>query len=112
MSELQGLQARLEDIRRLDGEILAISADRSEDLRQLAESQGLDYRLVSDPELKVIDAYGLRHVGAGMGESSDIARPAVFVLDREGRIVWRDITDNWRVRVRPESILEQLAAIS
>lgn len=43
--------------------------------------------------------------------NGDIARPAVFVLDREGRVAWRQLTENWRVRVRPEVILEQLARL-
>jgi peroxiredoxin len=56
-----------------------------------------------------IDAFGVRHAGGGI--EGDIARPAVFLIDREGRIVWRELTENWRVRVRPETVLEHLAAI-
>jgi peroxiredoxin len=41
----------------------------------------------------------------------DVARPATFVLDRDGRIRWRELTDNLRVRVRPEPVLEQLRLI-
>lgn len=42
-----------------------------------------------------------------MGGDS-IARPAVFVLDRDGNVAWQDLTENWRVRVRPDQVLEQL----
>ena len=48
------------------------------------------------------------HIG---GLDGDIARPATFILDREGTIVWRDLTENWRVRVRPERLIEQLRAL-
>ena len=47
----------------------------------------------------------------GLLVGGDIARPAVFILDRRGVVQWRDVTDNWRVRVRPETILEQLSVI-
>jgi peroxiredoxin len=57
----------------------------------------------------LIDAFGLRHVDGGM--EGDIARPAVLVFDRDGRVVWRHLTDNWRVRVRPDQLLEVLAGI-
>lgn len=89
--------------------MLAISVDPPEDSRPIVESYGLTFPLLSDPDLRVIDAYGLRHPDGGL--DGDIARPAVFVLDREGRIAWRDLTDNWRVRVRPERLLDELRAI-
>ena len=53
--------------------------------------------------LAVIDAWGLRHEG-GNPFGGDISRPAVFVLDEDGRILWRAFTENWRVRPTPELI--------
>ncbi len=64
---------------------------------------------MADPTSEVIDAFGLRHVNGGIG--GDVARPATFVLDRDGRIAWRRVTDNWRVRPRPTELLEVLAGI-
>jgi peroxiredoxin len=55
-----------------------------------------------------MDLFGLRHEKGGPG--GDVARPAVFLIDRQGRIVWRELTENWRVRVRPEQVLEQVRA--
>jgi peroxiredoxin len=89
--------------------VLAISVDAPNESREIVEAYGLEFRLLSDPELRVIDQFGVRHPDGGL--DGDIARPAVFILDRDGRVVWRDLTANWRVRVRPDLILEQLAAI-
>ena len=58
---------------------------------------------------EITDAYGLRH--AGGGPEGDIARPAVFIVDTRGTIAWRDLTDNWRVRVRPEQLVRELEAV-
>jgi peroxiredoxin len=96
-------------IRALDGMVLAVSVDTSEQSRQLAARRNLDLVLISDPEGKAIDLFGVRHKGGGF--KGDVARPAVFLLDREGKIAWRHLTDNWRVRVRPETVLEQLRRI-
>lgn len=104
------MQSRIEEIRAEDAEVLAISTDTVEDTAAAFRSQGLTFPVLADPELQAVDAYGVRHSLGGI-EGDDIARPAVFVIDREGRIVWRDLTDNWRVRVRPERILERLRAI-
>lgn len=90
--------------------MLAISVDPVETNRKLAGTAGLRFRLLSDPGLEAIDAYGVRHDAGGMGGEA-IARPAVFILDRQGRVAWKDLTENWRVRVRPDRVLEQLAAL-
>lgn len=94
----------------MEAEIAAVSKDPSAQSLRLSKTKGLEFPLLSDPGLNAIDAFGLRHPGAAM-DGGDIARPAVFILDREGRVVWRHITDNWRVRVRPETILDQLRKI-
>ena len=75
----------------------------------LAGSRGIGFRLLSDPDLEVIDAYGVRHKEGG--QTGDIARPAIFVIDREGTVVWRDLTENYRIRARPDTILSELAKI-
>ena len=67
---------------------------------------GLDYRVLADPGLETIDAYDLRH--AGGHEGSDIARPATFLLDRDGRVRWRNLAANFRNRPSPEDILTQI----
>jgi len=103
------LQTRLSDIHALDADVVAVSVDPPEKSRELAEAYHLGFPLLSDPRLELIDAFGVRHPGGGL--DGDIARPATFLLDREGRVVWRDLTDNWRIRVRPERLLEELRRI-
>jgi peroxiredoxin len=104
------LQSRINDIHATGAEVLAISVDPVEASKKLAADLKLDYVLLCDPELKVIDAYDVRHKQAGPN-SQDIARPATFILDRNGVVRWRELTENYRVRVRPERILEHLAQI-
>jgi len=103
------LQSRIEELRDEDAEAVAISVDPPDKSRLIAERYGLEFSLLSDPDLEVIDAFGVRHRDGGL--DGDIARPAIFILDREGRIVWRELTENWRVRARPEPILERLRAL-
>ena len=104
------MQSRLSEIQTLEAEVLAISADTPEENHQLRHSANLDFRLLSDADGQAMDAFGLRHEGGGVyGE--DIARPGVFILNRDGQIVWRLLTDNWRVRVRPETVIEQLKQV-
>ena len=32
-------------------------------------------------------------------------------LDRQGNVAWYDLTENWRVRPRPQQLLDELARI-
>lgn len=89
--------------------MIAVSVDPPDVNRSVRERNGLDFPVLSDPDLIAIDAFGVRHdVGESPGGAAAIARPAVFVLDEEGRIVWRHLTDNWRIRLRAETVLEVL----
>ncbi len=90
--------------------MLAISVDPVEKNLELSDMLGFEFALLSDPDLEVIDAYGVRHEEGGIG-GVGIARPAVFVLDREGIVAWKNLTDNWRVRVRPDEVLKQLVRL-
>ena len=77
---------------------------------ELASSLGLGYRLAADPTLTAIDAYDLRHQDPGMG--APIARPATFVLDANGVVRWRNLTDNFRLRPRPADVLAAIDALN
>ena len=103
------MQSHIDEIRALDADVVAVSVDPPERSREISEAYSLDYVLLSDPGFELIDGLGLRHEAGGM--EGDVARPATFVLDREGRIVWRSLTDNWRVRPRPAELLDRLRAI-
>ena len=100
------MQAHLREIRARDAEVVAISVDPPERSRELAAAHAIEFPILSDPQLEAIDAFGVRHVGGGL--EGDIARPAVFVVDRSGAVAWRELTENWRVRVRPATILAVL----
>lgn len=104
MSELQGLQTTIDTLRSEGVEVIAISSDDGNDALRTSTKQELGYPVLADPTLRVIDAYGVRHEGVEMF-GRGIARPAVFLVDEAGVIRWRFVTDNWRVRVRPEQVL-------
>src|SRR3546814_5718608 len=39
---------------------------------------------------------------AAMGYDSDTVLPTVLLIDRDGRIAWNHLTDNYRVRPEPD----------
>jgi peroxiredoxin (alkyl hydroperoxide reductase subunit C) len=109
------LQARLEDFRGLGAELVAVSSSPVEEHRALAEklASGGDagapgLTILADVEGEAIRAYGLIHPDALPFTDTPIARPAVFLVDGEGVIRARFLTDNWVVRPRPEQLLGKL----
>ena len=89
--------------------VVAVSVDPVETTRKLVEKQGYPFVFLSDEKLEVIRKYDLVH--AGGGRDSDISRPGEFLIDPTGVIRWRDLTENYRVRVKGETILKELDAL-
>jgi len=102
MFELQGLQLRQSEFDRRNTQIVGVVVDTPEQNAEVVRDLGLGYRIVSDPNLTAIDAYGLRYEQAGQ---PPIAHPASFLIDANGTVRWRDLTDNYRLRPQPETIL-------
>jgi peroxiredoxin len=91
MAELQGLQLSGEDFTRRGAQIIAVVVDPVEKNAEVVRDLGLGYRILSDPEMKIIAAYGLRHRKGHEGQ--DIARPATFLIDENGKVIWRSLTE-------------------
>ena len=78
--------------------------------RDLCQKAGYTYTFLSDPNAEIIRRYDLLHRGAGIN-GQDIARPAEFLLDSSGVIRWVNLTEDFRVRARPEQIIEEAKAL-
>jgi peroxiredoxin Q/BCP len=83
--------------------ILGVSLDTPDSHKQFCTKEGLTFRLLADPEHKVVDAYGsLGHFGTWT-----IANRNTFLIDPQGKIV-----KEW-IKVDPSHHSEEvLAAIA
>jgi peroxiredoxin len=110
MSELHGLQTRITDFEKEGTRVIAVSPDSVEENRGVAERFDLSFPILSDADLQLTKSLGVLHEGAGM-DGSDIPRPATFIF-QDGVIVWRDLTDNWRIRIQADELLEALREVT
>jgi peroxiredoxin len=101
---LRGFEQRLDEFHRRGVEVVAISADSSAESQKLCQSRGYSFPFLSDPKADTIRQYGVVHPTAGQ-DGKDIARPAEFLVDATGTIRWVNLTGDFRVRARPESVL-------
>ncbi len=111
MSALHGLQARVSEFDDRNVRIFAVSPDLIKENRKVSSKLKLDFPILSDIDLELTRALDLVHEGAGpMKERPDVPRPAVLIVN-EGMIQWRFLTDNVRVRIRPDTLLTALDEI-
>ena len=104
-SELRSFQQQLSEFHKRGVEIAAISVDSAEESQKLCKGKGYTYPFLSDPKAEVIHRYGVLHAGGGE-DGHDIAVPAEFLVDETGTIRWVRLTDDVRVRARPQEVLK------
>ena len=82
--EMAGIRDRLADFMTFDSEVLAISCDPKYALRAFADSDGLNFPLLSDfwPHGAVSRAYD------AFDEESGCPRRSSYVVDKEGTLRW------------------------
>jgi len=82
--EMAGVRDRLAEFMTFDTEVLAISCDARYSLRQFADTDGLNFPLLSDfwPHGQVATAYDVFDGRTGA------ARRSSYVIDRDGIIRW------------------------
>jgi peroxiredoxin len=101
----------LQDFEKLGVKPVAISVDSPAESQDLCRKAGYSYTFLSDPNADVIRRYDLLHKGAGVN-GHDIARPAEFLVDSSGTIRWINLTDDLRVRARPDQMLKAARAVA
>jgi peroxiredoxin len=106
-SELRSFERRLQEFRARGVEIAAVSVDSSEESHRLCQSQGYSFPFLSDPKAETIRAYGVLHAHGGE-DGNDIARPAEFLVDPAGTVVWENLAKDVLARLRPETVLSAI----
>ena len=83
---------------------MALSRDSVEENKKLVEKNKLDFIVVSDPDLGQVTSLGMVHPKAGPG-GKDVARPATYIIGRDGVVKWFHTAGNIRVRPDPADVL-------
>ena len=97
--------------------LYAISVDPPNVSKEFAEkivSDGkgaVNFSLLSDPDHKIIDAYGLRDPAYQGQKVYGIPHPAVYVIDKQLKVTWAKIESNYRERPTTEEIRKALDAL-
>ena len=104
-SELHDMQRHLGELRQAGIRPVAISNDPPDVSRALSQAAGYTFTFLSDPQHAVIEQFDLLDRDEG-----DAARPAEFLIDRQGIVRWRMLTDSIFVRARAGTVLDAAKA--
>ena len=91
-------------------QVVAVVAQRSDVVRRYIEDKGLPFNILIDESRDVLRAYGVWHrVGI---DAWNIARPALFLVDRSGAIRYSYIGQSQEDFPAHEEILRQLESLT
>ena len=102
--EAHNFQRDLSKFEAANAVVVGVSVDTPDSHKQFCTKEGLTFRLLADPEHKVVDEYGsLGHFG-----SMTIAQRNTFLIDPQGKIVkvWTKVDPS----KHSEEVLAELAA--
>jgi peroxiredoxin len=105
LAELRSLLKKDENVK-----LYAISVDPPGVSKSFAEKIASDgkgkvnFPLLSDPEHKIIDAYGLRDPAYEAQKVNGIPHPAVYLIDKQGKVAWAKIEADYKQRPTNEQI--------
>lgn len=85
--------------------VAALSVDAPDVSQALCRTAGYTFTVLSDPAMDAIRRYDVAI------EDQQIARPAEFLIDAGGTVRWRNLTDNYYTRARPEQVLQAAASL-
>ena len=97
--------------------LYAISVDSPDVSKEFAAKLAADGRgeinfpILSDPDHRMIDAYGLHDPAYDGGKFAGIPHPAVYVIDKKRIVTWMKVESNYRERPANDGIRAALNAL-
>lgn len=128
--QLRALQARLGEINALGAQLVAISPQKPDGSMAQDEISNMDFEVLSDQDAKVAAQFGvawkvpeflIEHMrvdrklnleAINNGNSTILPIPASFVINRDGKVKWRFVDVDYRIRSEPDDIINALTALA
>ncbi len=103
--QLPEIQKRIEEFENTDTVVMGVSVDSRWSGRAFARMLGLSFPLLSDWNREACRAYGV------FLPESNYSNRASFLVDKQGRVLWREVSENLGSEDAEPSIEAALAAI-
>lgn len=112
MAQIQEIAARYRELAERGVQVLLVSPQSQEHTQALSARFDAPMQFLVDEDNAAARALGIDAPDGlpmgmqAMGYDSDTVLPTVLLIDREGRIAWNHLTDNYRVRPEPDTFIE------
>jgi len=114
MAQIKEVAGQYKALADLGATVALISPQPHENTRGLAEKFKVPFKFLVDVDNKAAKILGIdaeNGTPKGMevlGYDTDTVMPTVLITDKDGVIIFADLTDNYRVRPEPETFIEVL----
>ena len=115
MAQIKEIAAQYQQLADHGVQIVLISPQPHKHTRKLAQRFDVPFIYLVDSgnkvarQLKLLARNGLPFGMQLLGYDSDTVMPTVIITDDEGKIIFADLTDNYRVRPEPETFMRVLS---
>lgn len=112
MAQIEEIAALYRSLNERGVQIYLVSNQSDDNSAKLAEKFEVDMNFMVDKQGKVAETFKIKQAGgtpAGiMGYDADTNMPTVLISDKGGKIIFVDLTDNYRVRPEPDTFIRVL----
>lgn len=109
-AELCDFRDAFAELQRLNAKVFGISADSHHSHRAFRAAQNLPYPLLSDWNKSVSQAYGVLY--DKLGPYRGVTKRSVFVLDREGVVRYKWVTEDAKVPPDVKAVAREVARLA
>ncbi|HEX2014296.1 MAG TPA: peroxiredoxin [Nitrososphaera sp.] len=93
-AEMCALRDSLDQLRDLGANVIGISVDGPYANKFFVQNRHLNFPVLSDYKRDVIKRYGIVMKNLGSLKDYDAAKRSVFILDENGKVIYRWVSDN------------------
>lgn len=99
------MQKDLKSLKKGGVQLVAVSYDEEDVLAKFSKKLKIGYALLSDPDSKTIEAYGIRNKQAKGSRIDGVPYPGTFLIDRDGTVREKLFYEGFRNRHHGKDIL-------
>ncbi len=111
MAQIKEVVNEYKELEKRNTDMILVSSQPHKFTENLAEKHQVPFHFLVDKNNDVAKKLGILHKNGlptgfqVLGYNSDVVLPTIIITDKKNRIIFADLTDNYRVRPEPETFL-------
>lgn len=111
MAQIKEIADQYKELKDLGVNIVLISPQPNRYSKTLAEKYDLGFHFLTDVDHMAAKRFGIltkNGIPAGfqlLGYDSDTVLPTIIIIDDDGKVIFREVADNYRVRPEPDTFM-------